>query len=120
MTERKSRRGRRWLTARAPRRTIRGRRIRALFRAFMVPLVAGDPLHQAAAMTCAELTVAAEDARARLLDGDTSAEEAGTRVENAARRVRDDLAPLIPKPLSWWEQRQREREQEDSDGQEES
>jgi hypothetical protein len=117
MTEKTSR-GRRWLTARAPRKTTQGRRIRSLFRAYMARLKPGDPLHQAAAMRAAELVVSAEEMRARLLAGDTSAEEAVTRLENAARRAERDLAPLIPEPLSWWQQRQLE-EQESEDGEDE-
>ena len=87
----RSSRGRRWLAARAPRSTIRGRRIRSLFRAYMAKLVAGDPLHQARAMRAAELATAAEDMRAQLLAGDTSIEESLTRIENAARRAEQDL-----------------------------
>jgi hypothetical protein len=111
-------RGRRWLTARAPRKTTQGRRIRSLFRAHMAKLTVGDPLHQAAAMRAAELIVASEDMRAKLLAGDTTAEEAVTRLENAARRAERDLIPLIPRPLSWWEQRQLEREQDEGDADE--
>jgi hypothetical protein len=90
MTDRSSR-GRRWLTARAPRKTLQGRRIRALFRTFMANLAPVDPLHQATAMRAAELVVASEDMRARLLAGDTSAEEALTRLSNAVRRAEQDL-----------------------------
>lgn len=115
MTHQNSR-GRRWLSARAPRRTPQGRRIRSLFRAFMAKLTPGDPVHQAAAMRAAELVVASEDMRARLLAGDTTAEEAVTRLENAARRAERELVPLIPKPLTWAElQQQREDEEADED-----
>ena len=96
----RSQKGRAWLKSRAPRATARGRHLRRLFRSYMAKLTLGDPLHQAAAMRTAELVVAAEDMRARLLAGDTSAEEAVTRLENAARRAERDLVPLIPKQLS--------------------
>ena len=43
------------------------------------------------ALTAAELTVAAEDARARLLAGDLTAEQPTVRLENTARRARLDL-----------------------------
>jgi hypothetical protein len=109
-------RGRRWLTARAPRRTAQGRRVRSLFRAFMTKLTPGDPLHQAAAMRAAELIVASEDMRARLLAGDIAAEEAVTRLENAARRAQQELDPLIPKPLTWLERQEIERQQEETNG----
>ena len=87
----------------------------------MAKLTPGDPLHQAAAMRAAELTVAAEEMRARLLAGDTTAEEAVTRLENAARRAERDLARLIPKPLTWLElQQQREAEEADEDNDDEA
>jgi hypothetical protein len=88
-------RSRRWLAERASRKTDRGRRIRTLFRGFMTKLTPGDPIHHAAAMTAAELTYAAETARLKLLDGDASAEEAMTRIENAARRAREDVIELL-------------------------
>jgi hypothetical protein len=109
------------LAIRAPRSTPQGRRIRRLFRRFIAKLNADDPLHQSAAMRAAELTVAAEEMRARLLAGDTTAEEAVTRLENAARRAERDLAPLIPKPLTWLElQQQREAEEADEDNDDEA
>jgi hypothetical protein len=106
MTDKSSSRGRRWLRERAPRDTEQGRRIRGLYRTFIAPLVADDPTHQAAALAAAELTVAAEDARKRLLDGDPAAESAVVRLENSARRAKLDLITLKPEPLSWWEQKQ--------------
>jgi hypothetical protein len=99
---------RRLLSIRAPRRTPQGRRIRCLFRSYVAKLDADNPLHQAAALRAAELTVAAEDVRASQLGGNSSAEEAVTRLENAARRAERDLIPLIPKPTTWWEQQQHE------------
>ena len=96
MTSR-NQKGRAWLKSRAPRATARGRRIRNLFRAYMAKLTPGDPLHQAAAMRAAELSVAAEDARARLLI-DPSAEEAAVRLDNTARRAVEELTAIAPKP----------------------
>jgi hypothetical protein len=121
MTQKTSR-GRRWLTARAPRRTTQGRRVRSLFNAFMAKLTAGDPLHQAAAMRAAELVVASEEMRARLLAGDVTAEERAVRLENAARRAQQELIPLIPRPLTWQERQELERQQEEdeADGEEEA
>jgi hypothetical protein len=81
------------LTLRAPRDTAQGCRIRKLYRTFIAKLDASNPEHQAMALTAAELTVAAEDARARLLLGDQSKEanDAVVRMENTARRARLDL-----------------------------
>ena len=42
------------------------------------------------------------------------------RHENMLRRAKEELAALIPEPLSWWERRQREREQEEPANGEES
>jgi hypothetical protein len=104
------------LADRAPRTTAQGRRIRRLFWSFVAKLNADDPLHQAAALRAAELVYAAEAMRARLLAGDTTAEEAVTRLENAARRAERDLEPLIPKPKTWLElQQEREAEETDED-----
>lgn len=110
----RSRRGRRWLTARAPRKTLQGRRIRALFRAYMAKLTPGDALHQAAAMRAAELAVAAEDTRAKLLAGDTSIEEAVTRLENAAGRAARDLTSK-PKRLTAAARRRQWQEEHDGE-----
>jgi hypothetical protein len=112
-----SSRGRRWLQERAPNSTAQGRRLRSLYRTFVAPLNTDDPTHQAAAMAAAELVVASEDARARLLGGDPAAEAAVVRLENACRRGKLDLVTLTPKPLSWWEQRQLEEQEEEADGQ---
>ena len=81
------------LTVRAPRNTAQGCRIRQLYRNFVAKLDAANPEHQAMALTASELTVAAEDARARLLAGDQSKEanDAVVRLENTARRARLDL-----------------------------
>jgi hypothetical protein len=94
----------RLLAVRAPRKTPQGRRIRALFHSFIGKLDANDPLCQARALRAAELVVAAEDLRARLLAGDTSVEEAVTRLENAARRAEHDLTSK-PKRMSAAEKR---------------
>ena len=74
------------LTVRAPRGTVQGCRIRQLYRSFICKLDPANPEHQAMALTAAELTVAAEDARARLLAGDLTAEQPTVRLENSARR----------------------------------
>jgi hypothetical protein len=103
-----SSRGRRWLQERTPSSTPRGRRLRSLYRTFVAPLNADDPTHQAAAMAAAELVVASEDARQRLLADDPTAEAAVVRLENTSRRAKLDLIALTPKPLSWWEQQQQQ------------
>jgi hypothetical protein len=79
------------LTVRAPRNTVQGCRIRQLYRSFISKLDPTNPEHQAMALTASELTVAAEEARARLLAGDLAAEQPTVRLENSARRARLDL-----------------------------
>lgn len=79
------------LTARAPRNTVQGCRIRQLYRSFITKLNPNNAEHQAMALTASELTVAAEDARKRLLAGDLTAEQPTVRLENSARRARLDL-----------------------------
>lgn len=108
---------RRLLAARAPWKSAQGRRIRTLFRCFIAKLGSDDPLHQAAALRAAELVVAAEVARAKLLAGDVSAEEAVTRLENAARRAEQDLTPK-PKRISAAEKRRQWLQQQNDDGEE--
>lgn len=110
---------RRLLAVRAPRRTPQGRRIRCLFRGFIAKLDPDNELHQARALRAAELAVAAEDARAKLLAGDTSIEEAVTRLENAARRAEHDLTRK-PKRLTAAEKRRQWLEQQEDDDGEES
>jgi hypothetical protein len=106
--------GRLWLAKRMP-DTVQGRRLRTLFRSFIAPLNADDPIAEAAALACAELVVSAEEARAKLLAGkDPLAEQAVVRLENTARRAKLDLVALTPKPLNWFEQQALEREQEES------
>jgi hypothetical protein len=82
------------LQQRAPYKTAQGRRVRSLFRAFLASAKDDDPLQVALAITAAELTVAAEDARALLLAGDLAAEQPTVRLENAARRAREDLKAI--------------------------
>ena len=109
---------RRLLAARAPRKTPQGRRIRCLFWGFIAKLDDDDPLNQARALRAAELVVAAEDLRTRLLAGDTLIEEAVTRVENAARRAEQDLSRK-PKRMTAAEKRRQWLEQQgDNDGEE--
>jgi hypothetical protein len=116
MTDKSRSRGRVWLRKRAPQDTEQGRRIRALFRQFMAPLTAGDVTHEAAALAAAELTIAAEDARARLIAGDAAAEASTVRLENACRRARLDLIALKPTAPNWWElQQQDEADAEDEE-----
>jgi hypothetical protein len=83
------------LQQRAPYRTAQGRRIRTLFRSLLANHKAADPLRVALAITAAELTVAAEQARDLLLAGDLSAEQPTVRLENAARRAREDLKAIL-------------------------
>jgi hypothetical protein len=80
----------RLLTVRAPRNTEQGARIRKLYRSFIAKLDVKDAGHVAMALTAAELTVAAENARAQLLAGDLDAESPTVRLENSARRARLD------------------------------
>jgi hypothetical protein len=68
-----------------------GCRIRQLYRSFISKLDPNNAEHQAMALTASELTVAAEDARSRLLAGDLTAEQPTVRLENSARRARLDL-----------------------------
>ena len=114
----------RLLTVRAPRKTEQGSRICKLFRAFVAKLDAKNPEHQAMALTAAELTVAAENARAQLLAGDLAAEQPTVRLENTARRAREDLKSIVSAEnatdpntaLRSWLERQQESEEEVTDG----
>jgi hypothetical protein len=68
--------------------TAAGRRVADLFRSFLRAMADRGCIAQADALRAAELTVAAEDARARLLAGAGDADEL-VRIENlAARAVR--------------------------------
>ena len=97
-----SKRVRRSATTRDPIRarhkatTSRGLRVRDLYRGYMATLQPGNTLHEAAALEAAELKVACEDARARLLAGDAEAEEGLTRLQNAARRAVEDIEAIRP------------------------
>jgi hypothetical protein len=91
----KNRSRKRLLTVRAPRNTDQGSRIRKLFGSFMAKLDAKDAKHVAMALSAAELTVAAEDARTLLLAGDLAAEQPTVRLENSARRARADLKSIL-------------------------
>jgi hypothetical protein len=91
----KNRSRKRLLTVRAPRNSDQGARIRKLFRSFIAKLDAKDAEHVAMALLAAELTVAAENARALLLAGDLAAEQPTVRLENSARRARADLKAIL-------------------------
>jgi hypothetical protein len=62
-----------------------------MFRAFIAKLDPKNTEHVALALAAAELTVSAEQARTLLLAGDMTAEPTVVRLENTARRARDDL-----------------------------
>jgi hypothetical protein len=90
------------LRVRADGRTPQGRRLRDLFRSFQV--AAGnpsDPASVASILAAAELTVAAEEARAALLAGSGDIEQV-VRLENLAARavrrlgVKPGVAPKAP------------------------
>jgi hypothetical protein len=98
-TKSRSRITNRLLAERAPWRTKRGRRIRDLWAGYMAALQPGNVVHEAAALEAAELKVACEDARARLLAGDAEAEEGLTRLQNAARRAVEDISSMRPENL---------------------
>jgi hypothetical protein len=51
--------------------------------------------HVAMALAAAELTVSAQNARTLLLAGDLAAEQPTVRLENSARRARDDLKAIL-------------------------
>jgi hypothetical protein len=111
-------RGRRWLAARAPRKTPQGRRIRTLFRGFIAKFDVNDPLHQARALRAAELLVASEEMTGRLLAGDVSVEESATRLANAARRAEQDLTRKPKRMTAAERRRQWQEQQEANDGEE--
>jgi hypothetical protein len=75
------------LRARADGRTPQGRRIRDLFRAYSSAMGSpSDPATQAAILAAAELVVAAERARAKVLDDGGDVEQL-IRLENLAARA---------------------------------
>jgi hypothetical protein len=85
------------LAGRANGNTREGRRLRDLFQSYIAALSnPSDPATQAAVLAAAELTVAAEAARARLLAGDGDIDSV-VRIENLAARA---LRRLNIKPAS--------------------
>jgi hypothetical protein len=85
------------LKGRVNRRTAKGRRIADVYHAYLAAL--GNPtdaIMQANVLTAAELKVAAEEARKRLLDGNGDA-DALVRLENLAHRAEGKLG-IKPKP----------------------
>jgi hypothetical protein len=86
------------LRVRADGRTPQGKRIRDLFRAFQAAAGNGsDPATVASILAAAELTVAAEAARAALLAGGGDIEQV-VRLENLAARAVRRLGIKAPKP----------------------
>jgi hypothetical protein len=103
--------------ARANRNTAQGRRVADLYRAFLRAM--GNPddaVAQANALAAAELKVAAEDARKRMLDGDAGGDpDQLVRLENLAHRAERKLgikATAEPKPPSLAEHLARHRASE--------
>jgi hypothetical protein len=86
-------RGRRWLSERASRKTESGRRVRVLYRGFISKLNPHDPVHQAVAMEAAELKLASEELRKRLLAGEPCSDDV-VRVQNAANRAARAVADM--------------------------
>lgn len=75
------------MIVRAPGNTARGKRLRDLFSAFLTTMGAPtDVVAQANALAAAELIVAGEEARARLLAGTGNVDEV-VRIENLAARA---------------------------------
>jgi hypothetical protein len=90
------------LSTRTDRNTAAGRRIADLYRAYIAAM--GDPtdtIHQANALAAAELKVAAEDARKRMLDGGGNADQL-VRLENlvhrAERKLGSQPGAAVPTP----------------------
>jgi hypothetical protein len=93
----RSRTSNRPMAVRANGNTARGRRIRDLYRAYMIQI--GDPddlLAQAAALAAAELKSAAEACRTGVLvnAGDADMADALVRIENLAARAERRLGKL--------------------------
>jgi hypothetical protein len=88
------------LAERASRKTPQGRRVRALFNAFLSRLGSGphDHVIQAGAMRAAELLVLCEDLRARALAGEGIGVNDITRLESTARRAEADLFGKVEPP----------------------
>jgi hypothetical protein len=74
------------MRARADGRTSGGRRVRDLYRALLAGMNNPDDIRRAQALAAAELTVAAENARAELLAGLGDIEQI-VRLENLATRA---------------------------------
>jgi hypothetical protein len=76
--------------------TPRGRRVRALYASFMTKLPDDDANAQATALRAAELSIIAEDVRAKVLACEPDGKLAGelVRVENLAARARREVARL--------------------------
>jgi hypothetical protein len=75
-------------------RTPRGRRFRALYRSFMTKLPDDDANASATALRAAELTIIAEDLRARIVAGEVALDDQLVRIENLAARARREVARL--------------------------
>jgi hypothetical protein len=85
------------LAARTDRNTARGRRVADIYLAFMAAM--GNPqdtISQANALRAAELKVAAEDARKRMLDGTGGDPDQLVRLENLAARAERRLGIRRP------------------------
>lgn len=73
---------------RASGNTAAGRRVRDLYRAYLEAMGnPADAVAQADALAAAELKVAAEEARGRLLSGETADVDQVVRIENLAHRA---------------------------------
>lgn len=93
------------LAVRASGNTRTGRRIRDLYRAMMAKIGSTDDvIIQADVLAAAELKVAAEDARSRLLAGEIVDPDHVVRLEGAAARAERKLAkyavPAKPRTLA--------------------
>ena len=82
------------IKARHNARTSRGLRVRDLFQAFMSKFDQGDIVAQAAALRAAELTVCAEDIRARIKAGELALASEAVRIENLVTRCVKELGRL--------------------------
>src|SRR5260370_1034004 len=71
-------------------RTPRGRRFRALYRSFMTKLPDDDANASATALRAAELTIIAEDLRARIVAGEVALDDQLVRIENRPAGGRSD------------------------------
>jgi hypothetical protein len=90
-------------------RTVRGRRIRALYAPYMEQAGLDDAnlVHQSAVLKVAKLQVIVERLQNELLKSKNHSVELGdelVRHENMLRRAKEELPTLTPKPVKWWEQ----------------